>query len=314
MSAHEISTVNEAAAPEPLTAVGHSVRVAPVVRRDLEPYRRALQRSRARLARWNPVEPTDLERHLRFQSRGHRTFIIHALAPEGDHDIVGRVNVSGVVWGRASAAQLGYDAYDPYVGRGLFAEGLRLVVNIAFAGEPYGVGLHRLEAAVQPGNVESAGLLRSLGFRRRGQWPGYLWLPDATGGEAWRDHVTYGIIAPEWPAAPYDLVPPDRPVVLVPPAARGLGRRLAVELAAPLLDQTWVRTMGQAEFVGLLSDCPGAVIVAGDQWPAHEVLRAAGYDPSCVVDARDLDAEPDDVRGAACAIALIARDRAHRSR
>ena len=52
-------------------------------------------------------------------------------------------------------------------------------------------GLHRVEASVQPGNVRSAGLLRSLGLRRRGAWPAYLWLPEADGTHAWRDHVIY---------------------------------------------------------------------------------------------------------------------------
>ena len=65
---------------------------------------------------------------------------------------------------------MGYDAYDPYAGRGLFAEGLRLVVGLVLAAEPGGMGLHRLEANVQPGNTVSAGLLRSLGFQREGSF------------------------------------------------------------------------------------------------------------------------------------------------
>ena len=132
--------------PEPLTARGARVRVAPVNRADLVPYRHAVAASRERLARWNPVDPGDLERHLRFQSSGHRTFIVHALDPEAEHDIVGRVNVTNVVRGRALAATMGYDAYDPYAGRGLFAEGLRLVVDLILAPEPRGMGLHRVEA------------------------------------------------------------------------------------------------------------------------------------------------------------------------
>ena len=104
----------------------------------------------------------------------HRTLLIHARQQEGDHDLVGKVNVTNVVRGRALGATLGYDAVDPYAGRGLFAEGLRLVVDIAFTPEPRGMGLHRLEANVQPANVRSAGVLRRIGFRREGFSPSYL--------------------------------------------------------------------------------------------------------------------------------------------
>ena len=146
-----------------LHAEGDRVRVSTVRIHDIAPYRRALGQSRERLARWNPVDPDDLERQLPRQSRDHRTFLVHARTPEGDHDIVGKINVSDVMRGRFESAAMGYDAYDPYAGRWLFAEGLRLVVTLAFTPEAAGgMGLHRLVAAVQPGNLRSAGLLRSL--------------------------------------------------------------------------------------------------------------------------------------------------------
>ena len=85
---------------------------------------------------------------------------------------MGKVNVSDVMRGRFESAAMGYNAYDPYAGRGLFAEGLRLVLNLAFTPETAGgVGLHRVVAAVQLGNLRSAGLLRSLGFQREGFSP-----------------------------------------------------------------------------------------------------------------------------------------------
>lgn len=249
---------------EPLTARGRGVRVAPVTKADLVPYRHAVLGSRERLAQWNPVDPGDLERHLRFQSSGHRTFIVHALEVEGGHDIVGRVNVTNVVRGRALAATMGYDAYDPYAGRGLFAEGLRLVVDLILAPEPRGMGLHRVEAAVQPGNTRSAGLIRSLGFVRRGAWPAYLWLPDGTGSHAWRDHVTYGVTAGEWPAQPYAVPPAARPIVVLPAASTtaAAGERLAAELGVPFLSATAVRALGAREASRLIATCPGAVLEA----------------------------------------------------
>lgn len=306
-----------APAPGPLRAEGARVWVAPVARGDLEPYRQAVEASRARLARWNPVDPDDLERHLRFQSSGHRTFIVHAREPAGGHGIVGRVNVTGVVRGRAFSAQLGYDAYDPYAGAGLFAEGLRLVVGLAFAPEPQGMGMHRLEAAVQPGNVISAGLLRSLGFAARGAWPAYLWLPDKRDRSDWRDHVIFGAIASEWPPPPYDLPPDPRPLVVLDPREEAIGVRVAAELAVPLLRASTLEALGPQGTARLLVDSPGAVLLAPGDWDLRAVLREAGYPPDAAVDVRPAAPEDGGAEGGAqdraraCDLALRARALAH---
>src|SRR5665811_2284747 len=100
--------------PVSLHIRGDRVWVGTVCVQDVAPYRLAVERSRQRLSRWNPVDPEDLERQLGVQSRDRRTFIIHSLDPEGDHDIVGKVNVTDVVRGRFESAAMGYDAYDPY--------------------------------------------------------------------------------------------------------------------------------------------------------------------------------------------------------
>lgn len=230
----------------PLTATGERVRVAPVHRRDLDTYPRALADSAARIRHWNPIDPGDLGKHLRFQSTGYRTFVIHALDPdpEAGHDLVGVVNVTSVVRGRAMSGTLGYNAYTPYAGAGLFAEGMRLVLDLVFTPEPHGMGLHRVEAAVQPGNVRSAGLLRSLGFRRRAYWPNYLWLADDSGLSTWRDHITYGLTAENWPAQPWALPEQPRPVVVIGPHWGYAGERLAAELSVPYISAGVMTALG----------------------------------------------------------------------
>ncbi len=258
---------------------------------DLPGYQRAVLRSRERLRRWNPVDPADLAHHLANQSERHRTFIIRARQIEGDHDIVGRVNVTNIVRGRANAAAMGYDAYDPYAGRGLFVEGLRLIVDLAFAPEPLGLGLHRLEAAVQPGNVRSAGMLRRLGFRRRGAWPSYLWLADEHGDDAWRDHIIYGVVAEEWPSPAY----PDqgvKPVLVSLPQATepGTARRIAVELGLPLYPAERICAAGGDQLLTqLVVDSPrGAVVhgeLAGSTWAG--LLTAIGQDREQLVSVAD---------------------------
>jgi len=286
----------EPGAPHPK---GSRVWVAVAGEQDIAPYRRAVEQSRQRLARWNPVDPDDLGRALSRQSRDRRTFLIHVLTPECDHDIVGKVNVSDVVRGRFESAAMGYDAYDPYAGRGLFAEGLRLVLNLLFTPEDAGgMGLHRVQAAVQPGNVRSAGLLRSLGFQREGFSPRMLWLPDADGNHAWRDHESYVMMRDEWPAQSYPTARGRRVVALVNgvpgsevtngvpgSGAANLARQLAVELRIPLFSGD---VAGSADVLwALLADSPVGGVVEScfrpdDARYVVEGLQRCGLDPAAV--------------------------------
>ena len=262
--------------PEVLQAQGDRVWVGTVTAQDVAPYRLAVEQSRERLSRWNPVDPEDLERQLAVQSRDHRTFLIHARGLEGDHDIVGKVNVTDVVRGRFESAAMGYDAYDPYAGRGLFAEGLRLVVNLVFAPEDAGgMGLHRIVAAVQPGNVTSAGLLRSLGFQREGYSSRMLWLPAADGNDAWQDHVSYVVTREDWPTEPYASARGQKVVVLVngPPGSgkRALARQLAHELRIPMLSRRVIKK-GRAEALwAILEDSPVGGVV--ESWFRPQDIR-----------------------------------------
>ncbi|MEP7035771.1 MAG: GNAT family protein [Actinomycetota bacterium] len=261
-------------------ARGDHVWVGPVSAQDVEPYRLAIEQSRRRLSRWNPVDPEDLGRALAAQSRDRRTFLIHSLNPEGSHDIVGKINVTDVVRGRFESAAVGYDAYDPYAGRGLFAEGLRLVLNLAFAPQAAGgMGLHRVAASVQPGNVRSAGLLRSLGFQWEGGFsPRMLWLPGADGSHGWRDHLSYVVRAEDWPADPYVAASTRRVVTLVNGMASSsktaLARQLAAELKVPLFLDDVIRGSQPGALWGLLQDSPPGGVVAG-WFPPQDIQRVA---------------------------------------
>jgi len=184
----------------PLRADDERVWVASPTDGDVPAYERAIVQSRARVAAWNPVDPHALAARLETQSPDHRTFLIHARNPVGDHALVGMVNVTGVVRGRLLSGNLGYGAFDPYAGRGLVREGLRLVVDLAFAPAPDGMGLHRVEATVQPGNIRSGAVLRRLGFVHEGFSPRYLYLADAThAGSRWWSTASPGPARRPWP-------------------------------------------------------------------------------------------------------------------
>jgi ribosomal-protein-alanine N-acetyltransferase len=68
-------------------------------------------------------------------------------------------------------------------------EGLARVVSEAFGP----LGLHRLEANIQPANLASRRLVRRLGFRREGLSPRYLRVAGA-----WRDHERWAILRDDW--------------------------------------------------------------------------------------------------------------------
>lgn len=103
--------------------------------------------------------------------------------------IVGVINLSEIVRGFFQSAYMGYYAVAGMNGRGLMSEAVGLVVTYAFRQ----VGLHRLEANIQPGNATSKALVKRLGFQQEGYSPRYLKI----GGE-WRDHERWAILSEEW--------------------------------------------------------------------------------------------------------------------
>jgi len=110
---------------------------------------------------------------------------------QGDGAIVGVVNVNEIVRGLFHSAYLGYHGFAPHAGQGYMTEGLALGLRHAFRR----LGLHRLEANIQPGNRASRELVRRLGFRREGFSPRYLKV-----GGRWRDHERWAIVREAWAA------------------------------------------------------------------------------------------------------------------
>jgi ribosomal-protein-alanine N-acetyltransferase len=106
-----------------------------------------------------------------------------------DDAIVGWFNVSEIIRGPLSSAFLGYGAVAEHAGRGYMSEGLQLLLRHAFDE----LGLHRLEANIQPANETSIALVRRAGFVREGLSVRYLKIRGR-----WRDHERWAIRSEQW--------------------------------------------------------------------------------------------------------------------
>lgn len=106
--------------------------------------------------------------------------------------VVGVVNLNEIVGGVFQSAYLGYYGMVAFSRKGLMTDAMRAAIGVAF-GE---LGLHRLEANIQPGNHASIALVRRLGFTKEGFSPRYLRIDGA-----WRDHERWALLADDAPEA-----------------------------------------------------------------------------------------------------------------
>ena len=106
--------------------------------------------------------------------------------------LAGVVNLNEIVRGPFLSTYIGYYGFG--LRGGAMTEGVRLVLAEAFGP----LGLHRVEANIQPGNLPSKALVRRLRFRLEGFSPRYLRI---AGG--WRDHE-------RWAKSADDDVAPQR--------------------------------------------------------------------------------------------------------
>lgn len=96
--------------------------------------------------------------------------------------IVGVININNIVRGSFQSASLGYYVVAHYQGQGYMLEGLSMLVRFACQT----LGLHRLEANIQPDNERSQRLVERCGFVNEGLSRDFLFINGA-----WRDHVRW---------------------------------------------------------------------------------------------------------------------------
>ena len=103
--------------------------------------------------------------------------------------LAGVFELGEITRGILQSAYLGFYAMAPHAGRGYMREGLELVLRYTFRD----LKLHRVEAAIQPGNARSLALVKRCGFTKEGFSPRYLKI-----GGRWRDHERWALLIDDW--------------------------------------------------------------------------------------------------------------------
>jgi ribosomal-protein-alanine N-acetyltransferase len=171
---------------------GARVRLRVLAREDRTEFL-ALARESHRLHRPWTYPPERADQFDELYGRSRREDFVCLLACKVDTDeITGVFTVSQIVRGAFQSAYLGYYAHERHAGQGYMREALEQVLDHSFGP----LGLHRIEANIQPGNARSIALARGAGFRLEGFSPRYLLI-----GGQWRDHERYAITADERAAA-----------------------------------------------------------------------------------------------------------------
>lgn len=122
-----------------------------------------------------PCDAAAFARYLaRFDGASHQGFVVVE-----DGELAGAIHLTNIIMGAFRSGYLGYYAFTGFERRGLLTRGLNAVVRHAFTD----LGLHRVEANIQPGNTASIALAQRCGFELEGYSPRYLKIAGR-----WRDH------------------------------------------------------------------------------------------------------------------------------
>jgi ribosomal-protein-alanine N-acetyltransferase len=165
---------------------GHRVALRVLERSDRGEFLALARASRELHRPWTyPPERADQFEELYARSRRDDTLCLLACLRESG-EIAGVLILSQIVRGAFQSAYVGYYAHQRHAGQGYMREAMLQTVDHAFGS----LGLHRIEANIQPANQASIALARAAGFRLEGFSPRYLLI-----GGQWRDHERYAITA-----------------------------------------------------------------------------------------------------------------------
>lgn len=132
----------------------------------------------------------DIEGHAR-----RRTLLQWGIARTADDRVLGTCTLAHLDRSNRRA-EIGFVLGFAHWGQGLAGEAVALLLDHAFGT----LGLHRIEADVDPRNEPSLRLLEKLGFRREGylRERHYHEIHEGRLEGEWQDSVVLGLLAGEW--------------------------------------------------------------------------------------------------------------------
>jgi len=146
----------------------------------------------ARYQGWRPASPAEALDFIRAQQQVSPAlrdcWMQRAIRRRSDGRLVGDLGLH-VPADADGSCEFGITIAPAHQGQGYAREALRAVLDVVF--RQY--GMHRVHASIDPRNLASAALLRSLGMRQEAHFRESLRLH----GE-WVDDVIYALLAREW--------------------------------------------------------------------------------------------------------------------
>jgi ribosomal-protein-alanine N-acetyltransferase len=178
------------------------VGLRPLRVRDGSEWNAVRQRNLSWLRPWDATQPPgarggahsfrSMAREMDRQARQGRMlpFVVTYADERGKAPIVGQLTVSGITYGSASWASMGYWVDQSYAGLGIIPTAVAMAADHCW----FTLGLHRIEIAIRPQNKASLRVVEKLGFRYEGRRPRYLHIDGD-----WRDHDVFALNAEEVP-------------------------------------------------------------------------------------------------------------------
>ncbi|MET1036038.1 MAG: GNAT family protein [Arthrobacter sp.] len=187
----------------PVTLENGDLVLRPLRQRDKAEWMALRRRNADWLKAWEATQPDpsgplpsyrSMVSSLNAQARAGQSmpWVIAIREPRAARPVMaGQLTVSGILWGSALTASLGYWVDREQAGRGLAPTAVALATDHCFGA----LGLHRMEINIRPENAASLRVVEKLGFRDEGLRRAYLHIDGR-----WADHRTFALTAEEVPA------------------------------------------------------------------------------------------------------------------
>jgi ribosomal-protein-alanine N-acetyltransferase len=169
-----------------LSLSGFRTRIQPPEAEDEDAFLMAMRDSIGLHHPWvtAPKDHAGWQRYMKRLERVNETgFLVKRI---NDGVICGVINLNIITYEALCSAYVSYFGVAGQVEKGYMKEGMLQVIQHAFDE----LGLHRLEANIQPGNLASIGLVQSTGFHYEGYSPRFLLINGQ-----WCDHERWAVLA-----------------------------------------------------------------------------------------------------------------------